>query len=174
MDTKTVPSSLFTMRFLATGATLANSCLETKLQLKKFAHFTLGCTSGNQIDVIREKFNGLASFLEHHPLTLKSKETTKLCDRLWVLKLDVPEELRSVFSKLFDHLICSDGFGTFLWKEDLSREGSTYNAAPHITFGPTEADKELAQKFVGSSITFTRIDYKQIGPHDPILTIELK
>lgn len=144
--------------------------------LKPFSHFTLACTHNNESN-ISEIFDSLAAYLQG-PLSLGASEVVNLGTELkplWAVRLNLgtnAEDFRMKLSCLFDNVMCHEMNGVrYLWNpmEDQQMK------CPHITIGPNAEDQNKAQKLVDDAYTFTfdRIDYKQVGPHDPHVTMDL-
>lgn len=149
---------------------------EGTLQLKPFSHFTLACTHEDEPGVV-DIFESLASYLGG-PLTLKAEEVVNLGSEskpLWAVRLNLGENavsFRTELSRLFDDMMCHEMNGVrYLWGAESDQESK----CPHITIGPNTSDRDKAQILVdnGYSFTFERMDYKQVGPHDPHVIKEL-
>lgn len=147
-----------------------------KPKLKPFSHFTLACTYQNE-ESINEKFALLFNYLQG-PLTLSAEEVVNLASEekpLWAVKLNLGENaeaFRMELSQLFDNIMCHELNGTrYLWNPT----GDQQMKCPHITIGPNVEDYNKAKKLVDDEylFTFDRMDYKQLGPHDPHVTMDL-
>ncbi len=159
----------YTVRMLLTDIQVPEGTESPKL--KPFSHFTLSCTVEDEAAQVTAAFEKLANSLGG-AISFKAGEVINLGSvemPLWGVKLDLgarEEELRNVFSELFDPMMCPERNGTlYLWKPT---EGQAAKC-PHITIGPKDDAKELAIKLVaqGCEFIFDQVDYKKVGPQDP-------
>lgn len=149
---------------------------EDKPKLKPFSHFTLACTHQSE-EGMEVVFENLSDYLQG-PLTLSAEEVVNLASEekpLWAVKLNLganAEAFRAELSRLFDNMMCHEMNGVrYLWNtEDVQAL-----KCPHITIGPNTEDRNKAEVLVNNAYTFTfeRMDYKQVGPHDPRVTKDL-
>lgn len=149
---------------------------EGTIELKPFSHFTLVCTHADEPSIV-DIFERLALYLRG-PLTLKADEVVNLgsdSKPLWAVRLGLgenPASFRTELSRLFDDIMCHEMNSVrYLW----GAVGDQESKCPHITIGPNISDRDKAQTLVnnGYSFTFERMDYKQVGPHDPHVIKEL-
>jgi hypothetical protein len=141
-------------------------------KLKPFSHFTLGCTSEDEASKITGAFGELTKFLRG-PVTLQAKRVVNLGSEtqpLWGVELDVDPSLRTMFSTLFDPTMCPERNGTL-----YSWAGAEPSAkkCPHVTLGPNDDDLRTARRLLDCTFTFSALDYKKVGPHDPQVSISL-
>jgi hypothetical protein len=146
------------------------------IRLKPYSHFTLACTLRDEPS-IDHLFGLLADYLDG-PLTLAAEEVVNLGTYekpLWAVRLNLGENeaaFRDELSQLFDDIICHEMNGVrYLWNPTGNQEIK----CPHVTIGSSVEDGQKAQKLVDGhyEFTFDRIDYKQVGNHDPYPTKEL-
>ena len=145
-------------------------------KLKSFSHFTLACTHDNEASVA-DSFDSLADYLKG-PLTLTANEVVNLASEekpLWAVRLNLGENeagFRAELSRLFDNIMCHEMNGVrYLWNPTGDQE----TKCPHITIGASAEDRQKASDLVDGhyGFIFDRMDYKQLGPHDPYLIKEL-
>lgn len=145
-------------------------------QLKPFSHFTLGCTSNDEMSTILKGMVCLAKLAKNN-LCLTIEGVVNLGDEakpLWALKLKddaiMDINMRQIFGTLFDHTMCKEKNGVcYLWRA----EHKDNLKCPHITVGPKEEDRLLATSLIGKKVGFNYLDYKKVGPHDPHVRIDL-
>ena len=80
---------------------------------------------------------------------------------IWIVSIKI--SMQKYFS--VNRLTYSGGL-LYSWTPGEGQE----QKCPHVTIGPNKAD---AEQFIGSVITFDQIDYKPLGPHDPMVTQRL-
>jgi hypothetical protein len=165
----------YTIRML-----LGNTHSESKdiPELKPFSHFTLGCTSKDEAPQITIALDELAKYFEDsaefQPETVINLGTQD--KPLWALTLNLGSEeknLRDLFSRLFDPMMSMERNGVrYLWNPTEKSQ----KKCPHLTIGPRKEDFQIAEKLLNSNcrFSFSRIDYKRVGPNDPHVSIELK
>ena len=141
-------------------------------KVKKFAHFTLACMDGDKGAQVADSISQLADHF-NGPVQFQATDIVNFgtdLKPLWVLKLSLgasEDALRAKFSELFDSMMGPELNGVlYSW---IPGEGQEQKC-PHVTIGPNKAD---AEQFIGSVITFDQIDYKPLGPHDPMVTQRL-
>lgn len=145
-------------------------------KLKPFSHFTLACTLEDEAPKIAKSFDLLANFLKG-PTSFKAEEVVNLgsgVSPLWAVKLSVEAGLSNKLSKLFDNMMCPERNGIlYLWSPE--RPGQQLKC-PHITIGPQKEDEETAHRLVAEEFEFIfdQMDYKKVGPHDPLLSQSLQ
>lgn len=145
-------------------------------KLKPFSHFTLACTHDNEASVA-DLFADLANYLQG-PLKLTADEVVNLGTTqkpLWAVRLNLGENedvFRAELSRLFDDIMSHEMNGVrYLWNPASDQE----TKCPHITIGFSAEDQQKANDLVDGhyEFTFERMDYKQVGPHNPHLIQEL-
>lgn len=182
------PGPEYTVRMLLSETVSGVSAVEVKEDkenskvpvLKKFSHFTLGCTSKDETVKVSEALEKLAEFFKK-PVTFTAEEAVDLNlntkeEPLWAVRLNLgekEEDVRAIFAEQFDSIMCAEQNGTlYQWssKEDKTKK------CPHITIGKTKADEEIANQLVNMKckFTFNQIDYKRVGPHDPTIFKKLE
>ncbi|MDX1900774.1 MAG: hypothetical protein SFW66_02060 [Gammaproteobacteria bacterium] len=168
----------YTVRMLLTSV-CPEEKQEQEISLKKFSHFTLGCTVEDESKEISKAIDSIAGKLNEE-ITFKVSGIINLNtdDRpLWGVKLDLGDhenELRKIF-RVLDEAMCHERNGNlYVWDVD-SFPLSCLPRCPHVTIGPSDADKEKALQLVNLNcqLTFGAIDYKKTGRHDPHLSVNL-
>ena len=113
--------------------------------LKRFAHFTLGCTVKDEAKSVNERFKLLSERFKDRFLSLLGTKAVQLglSDHLvWVVMLALSDSDRESLSEAFDPIMCAENNGVlYLWKTDSSRLDGKENRSPHVTIGPTEKTK---------------------------------
>lgn len=159
----------FTLRVLLDHAETNSG---EKVEMKPFAHFTLGCTESNELSLLKRKLPVLInSYFLNQGFSLKANQVINLGSEdapLWGVTLDLgktEDSLRAALSDTIDSVMSHERNGIkYTWA------GKPESRCPHITIGRSEGDKVKAEQLVAAqcSFNFKNIDYKQVGPHDPM------
>lgn len=160
-------SPQYTIRMLVTKV-ISEEKQEHPIALKKFSHFTLGCTLKDESDAVFRAINTIAKELKDEIvfevngiINLNTEEHP-----LWGVKINFGEHnsrLRRVFS-ILDPIMCRERNGNFyIWDVD-NYPSPAQLRCPHVTIGDGETDREKALQMVNLKyrLTFGKIDYKKI------------
>lgn len=169
-----LPEAAYTIRALVTTLQVGSGeDTQTLPPLKRFAHFTLGCTATNRLAYVQRQLQVIQLVLKNQPLILQATGVAQMANGAWAVTLALPDPYRLLLSDCFDRYMAREGKFVFLWQADETRPESTYNDKPHVTIGGSDTDKSWAESWVGYQVVCGRLDYKQLGPHDPLVTLAL-
>lgn len=170
------PNPKYTGRLLITAVESVDG-KDLLSELRKHSHCTILRTQEDLADEVKKKFGSIACQRKNESLVWIGDAVVQFglpTRPVWVLHLREPEGLRPLLSKELDPIMEPEQNGLFLWLKDSKRDGFVREDEFHLTFGPTEEDRQRALSFVNCRFYSNQMDYKKVGPCDPHVVVMLE